>query len=362
MTERHLDRRGFLMAAGVVAATVSGLVRPASAHAAIVLDTGTQDWRRLLADGYLTEDVPIGVRPLQDGLELWKARSSGYMIVETSRRTLLEASATGPSPYLNTPGELSYLGPGAYVASDASRSIDLRTGETMPVRELRALGRDAVGQIRDTLVVSSWDAARLASPSAPQRPSTGVAPLKAADDLPRLKSGDAKSRVPNYSYITGSHVYRNDDGICGWVAGSIVTRYWHARSSARKLLPTRYRDGTNMTSKPNFASYLQGDGGDATWAPNVEERLVWNAKEQKVGYVSSWALGNIGMWSEIDNGYPSLVFGNLPTGSKKKGAHAVVAYGRTNSGYPITHYGWEGYTDVILNSGSIGSNARFRLK
>lgn len=65
--------------------------------------------------------------------------------------------------------------------------------------------------------------------------------------------------------------------------------------------------------------------------------------------------------AELDAGYPPILFGNLPTGDKKKGAHAVVAYGETNSGYPITHYGWSGYTNIILSGASIGSNARFRL-
>lgn len=176
-----------------------------------------------------------------------------------------------------------------------------------------------------------------------------------------MRSGDIASRVPSYGYITGSHVYANRTGICGWVAGSIVTRYWHARSSARRLLPAGYRSGTNMTATPNFATYLRGAGADATWAPNIEERMVWNAKKQKVGHVSSWALGMIGVWSELDNGYPAIIFGNLPTGPKKKGPHAVVAYGQTKGGFAITHYGWKGYTNVILNGGLIGSNSRFRL-
>jgi len=55
------------------------------------------------------------------------------------------------------------------------------------------------------------------------------------------------------------------------------------------------------------------------------------------------------------------MFGNLPVGANKKGGHAVVGYGETYSGYLITHYGWSGYTDIVLNGGIIGSNARFRL-
>lgn len=278
------------------------------------------------------------------------------MVVETTRQTLVEASATATSPYWNTGGHLTYLGPGQYFASDASTGIDLATGHSMPWRELRAIAKDAAEVVRDSITPSPLDTAVVAESA-----NVIATASKGADAFPRVKRGDVKSRVKNYNYITGSHVYKNSEGTCGWIAGSIVTRYWHARSSARKLLPAEFRDGTNMRKSPNFATYLQGKGGDATWAPNVEERLVWNAKKQKVGFVSSWALGNIGMWSEIRNDYPSLVFGTFPTGPKKKGAHAVVAYGETKGGYPITHYGWAGYTDVILNAGAVGSNARFRL-
>jgi hypothetical protein len=358
MNTKPIGRREFLIGAGVIVASGASLIQGPPATAAIVVDEGSSDWRRLLADEYIGVGA-LSVRPLQEGIELWEAAGGGYMVVEAARQTLLEAAPGSPSPFAGVTGNLAYGGPGKYYTHDARRAVDLMTGQSETSAELLAATRDVIDVTRERLVVSSMDAAAI---------SRGAVSLdagalgKAADDLPRVKSGDVKSRVPSYGYITGSHIYPNDAGICGWVAGSIVTRYWHARSSARKLLPASYRSGTNMTISPNFATYLQGKGGDATWAPNIEERLAWNAKKQGVGYVSSWALGAIGMWPEIRAGYPSIVFGNLPTGNKGKGAHAVVAYGETNSGYPITHYGWAGYTNVILNGATVGSNARFRLK
>ncbi|WP_415083057.1 hypothetical protein [Micropruina sp.] len=223
------------------------------------------------------------------------------------------------------------------------------------------MARDAAGVAHDTLQVSTLDRARVQGLT--RRSLRGASPTGVKyGELSHVVSSDIKSRVTSYSYVTGSRIYPNSTGICGWVAGSIVTRYWHARSSARVLLPSKYRSGTNMTASPNFATYLQGDKGNGTWAPDIEGRLAWNAKKQGAGYVSSWALSNIGMFSEVRNNYPVIVFGNLPTGNKKKGAHAVVAYGETKGGYLITHYGWSGYTDIVLNGGVIGSNARFRLK
>ena len=117
-----------------------------------------------------------------------------------------------------------------------------------------------------------------------------------------------------------------------------------------------------MTSSPNFASYLQGSGGNGTWAPNLRDRLVWNAKKQGVNHVSSWGVGMLGVFDEVRSSWPVLVFGVFPISSKRKGGHAVVAYGETKGGALITHYGWAGYSDIILNGGLVGSNTRFRLK
>ncbi|WP_141677889.1 hypothetical protein [Microbacterium oleivorans] len=315
-----------------------------------------------MAGEYLPSGA-LNVRPLQDDLELWEVEGGGYMVVDAGRQTLLEASPTALSPFDGVPGNLLYGGLGQYFTFDSIRAVDLRTGISESSRELLAATKDQIAATRDRLVVSAMDVEAVRRKTDPRWKNPAASLNSTSSDLEHVKSGDIRQRVPNYGYVTGSRIYENATGICGWVAGSIVTRYWHARSSSRKLLPTKYRSGTNMTSTPNFATYLQGKGGDATWAPNIEERLAWNAKQQKVGYVSSWALGAIGLFPEIDGGYPVIVFGDLPLGKKKKkGAHAVVAYGETNSGYPIAHYGWDGYTNIILNGATVGSTARFRLK
>ena len=265
----------------------------------------------------------------------------------------MEASTTAFSPYHAAYGELFYFGPGNYFRADASDGVNLLTGEVDSAVELRATARDAAERIQGSLGLQVLSERDVLADSL-------IGPTKSGDLVP-VKGSDVKSRVPSYGYITGSYVYPNEDGICGWVAGSILTRYWHARSSAKKLLPASYRNGTNMIAEPNFATYLQGSGGDSTWAPNVRSRLAWNANKQGVSYASSWALGQIGAMSQVRDGYPVLLFGSYPVGKKKKGGHAVVAYGETKSGHYITHYGWSGYTNIVLSEGTHGSNARFRL-
>ncbi|MFD2840656.1 cysteine peptidase [Populibacterium corticicola] len=340
-----IARRDFLIALGVLAG--AGAMTVASGGRAEALTRIDENWRQALADQYFSDNPQINVRPLQDGIEVWEGDAGGYMIVESSRRELLEGSPTAVSPYRRVLGDAAYLGPGEYYALGADSAVGLLNGGLMNTRELRAIARDASDQFHETLVVSA----------VPER----VSLMKKGDGLPLVKAGDVKSRVANYTYITGSTLYPNTEGTCGWVAGSLITRYWHAKSTARLLLPTKYRSGTNMTTSPNFATYLQNGRKNDSWARNVKDQLIWNAKKQGVKHTSAWALGNIGMWNELNAGYPFILFGNIPTDGKKKGAHAVVAYGQTKGGQLITHYGWSGFTNVVLNGGLVGSNTKFRL-
>src|SRR5690606_39229052 len=142
-------------------------------------------------------------------------------------------------------GDFTYLGPGQYYRTRGSVSTQVLTGETSTASELRAMAPDAAQWLRETM-----DRETIAFPTV-EGGEADTPRATAAADLPRAKAGDIKSRVPDHTLITACRVYPNNSGICGWVAGSIVTRYWHARSSGRKLLPTNYRDGTNMTKSPN---------------------------------------------------------------------------------------------------------------
>lgn len=350
----ELGRRAFLTSVGVAAGAV--LTIGTSPLARGVQIGAKPDWRRVLADNYLPIGASFSIRPLQDGLEVWEGLSSGYLVVDAALQQLLEGSATSASPYRAATGELSYLGPGAYFATLGQTSKNMFTGRTSRASEIRAIGRDA----RDIMLETAVEAREVVP--AVQTAATASA-NKSGDGLTPVPAGEVKSRVPSYGYITGCYVYPNNEGTCGWVAGSIVTRYWHARSTARKLLPTKYRTSiNNLTSSPNFATYLQGSSGNSSWARDVKDRLIWNANNEGVSHSAAWALGKIGVFNSVRDGEPVIVFGNIPVGDNKKGGHAVVAYGETTGGYLITHYGWSGYNNIVLNSGLAGSNTKFRLK
>lgn len=345
----QMTRRQMLIGAG--AATGGGLLlaavaSPAARAAAAVPSPVAGDWRRALADGFFANSSPMTVRGLQEGLEVWESTAFGYMVVDADQQLMLEGSPTARSPYQGVDGDLQYMGPGLYISSRGDEARSILSDERASAREQRALAREARAVIRES------------ADRPTQAIDTDQSLLRA---LTTPTSSEIKSRVTSYGYITGSYVYKNTTGTCGWVAGSILTRYWHARSTSRLLLPSAYRSGTNMTSSPNFATYLQGSMDDSTWAPNVKDRLLWNLGRQCLAGSSSWAIGKIGAFEDVRNNRPVVMFGNIPKTTGGLAMHAVLAYGETNSGYLIAHYGYSGYTSIVVNGGLFGSNTKFRL-
>lgn len=58
----------------------------------------------------------------------------------------------------------------------------------------------------------------------------------------------------------------------------------------------------------------------------------------------------------INAGRPVGLWGYLPRLSSGSANHAVLAYGKTTQGHNIVHYGYSGKTNIVLNSGIVGSN------
>ena len=52
----------------------------------------------------------------------------------------------------------------------------------------------------------------------------------------------------------------------------------------------------------------------------------------------------------INDGYPALYMGNMPDFEGGTGAHGVVVYGTYDTGSVLCHYGWPGYSQVIMSS------------
>lgn len=156
------------------------------------------------------------------------------MLLDVKTKAIVEYSETSASPLASFPRvDAHYLGLGGYVVErPGGKELNALTGRSLSLREVRAASRDESDSI--TELCSKHD------PLAVEASETSIfeAPVADAARAPYpVPSAEIKYRVPYYSLITGCNVLANNTGRCGWIVGSMIMRYWHARR-ARDLIPT----------------------------------------------------------------------------------------------------------------------------
>ena len=174
-----------------------------------------------------------------------------------------------------------------------------------------------------------------------------------------MSGSGVENLVPQAPLITGCQLYPNTSRTCGWIAASILIRYWHARSGV-DLIPARFAQGSDLRRSPDFSEHLRASARNASWARPVSAAITANARAQRVPHVSRWLPGSLGLQVALDAGRPVILFGYLPL-QNRRGNHAIVVYGRAASGRLIAHYGWKGYERVELPWLIPGSVSHFQV-
>ena len=245
-----------------------------------------------------------------------------------------------PSPFLGIDGEAAYLGPGLLYSYFRGRMTHVFAGDSLDSSHIDGLFDSfsarltSVGKQRGTMKAGGFGNGLL---------------------------------INSYTYIYNCNLLPNRSGICGWVAGAIVLRYWHARFPSKKVIPLNYLSGNNLkpttSESNNLASYLRNGRNASSWAVNLRDANIDFAKRQNLGATSTYYLFSPGVHEELRSNRPVVLFGSLPDPSAGgKVNHAVVCYGYTSNGDNIVHYGWKGYPRVVLKSGFVVSNTQLTIK
>ncbi|TRY17416.1 hypothetical protein FOJ82_12840 [Tessaracoccus rhinocerotis] len=289
-------------------------------------------------------------------LELWELSRSGYVLVDAASQAMIEYSDDATSPLRGFEGQdATYLGPGEYVvAMPNGQAMNALNGAPREELSVNRIGEvtDQIGALAATAdVYSLQNRSRVGITAVPPPVGTNV-----------------QFRIPSYGYITGCTVLHNTaaEGRCGWVAATIVMRYWHARSG-KVLIPAAHRTGTNIkaVSGADFADLIRNGRSMASWGLPVADGIGYHAlTRQKVASQAwyNWASTNVN--SALNAGRPVILFGSLPDAyvNGKSIPHAVVAYGKSKDGHNIVHYTYAGKQAVVLNSGVVASNTHFMLR
>lgn len=322
--------------------------------------------------GYRYDCADVSIKDLTDTkgncYYLFEIGSEAYYIYDPVSEKFLEGSPCAPSPYLGLNDTLVYVGPMNYFCYNQATSLYSHT----VLGDINVLNQTKMASLQDsfdtmlTNVREVEDAQLHRNADAELR---GIYDNMIKDDDP--DSGYVDYYITSYKNIVNATYPPNSTNIsCGYVAATLVLYYWHKRLGG--IIPSSYLSSTGKLSATgttvddNLRLKLEslGNGGES-WALEIRDVLLKYCKKQGIGATATYYLGAIGYRDELQNNRPAILFGlfpNVQNGGTTK--HAVTAYGfhvpydGQNSG-TIVHYGWSGYSMVILDSGLIGSVTLF---
>ena len=273
--------------------------------------------------------------------------SNGYYIYDGNSDKYLEMSDSAPSPYKSYSTDLHYFGPLCYYVKSGEQYVHTITKESITETDKEFANQkftSALSTVRSTASISS---------------NSGIMASK------------GNSYILNYEYIKNAKYPANANGTCGYTAACLVLYYWHKVRGG--IIPSTYLDGNGqlLTSGYTLQDKLLSYGNsNSSWGKTIRDVLIAYCNERGIAATSYYYIGKIGVANSLSNNRPAILFGWLTSNpspasvstdsTKGKVFHAVTAYG-TNGSYFICHYGWSGYSHVLLDGGLIGSCTLFQL-
>lgn len=267
------------------------------------------------------------------------------MIIHNGTGDLAEYSMDSPSPYQNYTSNLYYGGMAQFYHKENDSFFHTITGKAVKEEELLVNDCKKMNESFQYKNLQSY--------------------------LKLLNTKTSYTYIPSYSwlyyansntrlgYMEVMNSAGQSEGCCGYIAGGLLMFYFEKTRTGNWVNSTYisngYLNGPGLTQKLLDTSYELGYTTPGIWAYDLAQILTEYLSNQGVGANISWMIGGASnIYTAIDNGIPAAVFGSLtnPSGGNNV-SHAVVAYGYNSSGEIIVNYGWAGYSNVTLGSGTI---------
>ncbi|ENY68890.1 Hypothetical protein MAU_2600 [Metamycoplasma auris 15026] len=182
-----------------------------------------------------------------------------------------------------------------------------------------------------------------------------------------------------YAYPPEDFNYTKDDrGLCHYIAIALLLEYGQlflsqetfSQNQLEKYMtkPTTsnpLNDKYGYPTGPKFNKKLTFDlwfnhGKEAfftssSYLVSVMNSFQYEDKHKYPLYVQRRSAGWIKPWKWINDDKPCIVFGHIPVAENELGWHAIVVYGYFDNGNKcLAHFGWEGYSQVIMSSSLSG--------
>ena len=287
----------------------------------------------------------------------------GYLIYNVSNGDIVECAPTSYSPYLKTETKnLYYLPMVGYFSKVSGKYSDLMEKREVKEIELssykseskryhnKSLTKIDENNVQRTLIGSNKSVRRT-------RKGTDVLAYPPTQmiyaDVEVPHSWYFKKNMFNFAYLD------TDEGCCGYVATALLLSYLEIFISTGYFSPAQstqyirtYNGSQFYVGVPevtnNFLYELGNPGGTTQYQIKqiINNFMSGKSKNYQIKETTG-VFTNIE--KPINDGFPAIYLGNMPDFNDGSGDHCVVVYGLYDNTDVLCHFGWNGYTQVVMS-------------
>lgn len=288
----------------------------------------------------------------------------GYLIYNVSNGDIVECAPTSVSPYKNTNvNELYFLPMVGYFAKSAGQYTNIMEKEIIDNEKLlkyKNESRRYHESALKTLDEANIERTRVGTEKQVRRSRKNVT-VTNHDYFTTTVTADVEVPYSWYFKKNYNHFAAQSTGCCGYIGIGMLLSYceiflckgyfsnYQSSSFVTQYFGSELGEGVPRVND-YFLYELTENPGGATRSELVnaiydflEDKTVYYTVEETVGLFTD-------ITKPINDGYPAVYLGTMPDFEGGVGSHAVIVYGTYSNGSVLCHYGWPGYSQVIMSS------------
>ena len=286
----------------------------------------------------------------------------GYLIYNVSNGDVVECAPLSQSPYLKTKSQnLLYLPMVGYFSNISGKYTNLMDNKEVNEKQFESYKKEARRYHNKALSKINEDNVNRTKKGSDKevvrrRKNTVIS----YDPYTMIY---ANTEVPSSWYFKKCEVEyaAAGDGSCGYIAAGLLLSYmeifrstgYFSSYQAQRYI-TEYNGSIFYTGVPrvddDFLYELDSNLGGATLY-ELECAINSFMSGKNKSYTikkSSGIFTNVK--KPVKDGFPTIYAGNIEDFYGGSGSHGVVVYGIYDNGNVLCHYGWAGYTQVVMST------------
>lgn len=287
----------------------------------------------------------------------------GYLIYNVSNGDIVECAPTSYSPYLQTKTKnLYYLPMVGYFSKVSGKYSNLMENKEVSEEKIssyksesRKYHNKALSQIDEKNVQRTLEGSKKEIRRSRKNADVIAYPptqmIYADVEVPY--SWYFKKNTFNFAYLD------TDPGCCGYVATALILSYMEIFISTGYFSPaqssqyiTNYHGSQFYVGVPEVADsflYELGTPGGATQFQIKQMINNFMSGKNKSYQIKETTGVFTNIEKPINDGFPAIYGGTMPDFNDGTGQHGVVVYGLYNNTDVLCHFGWNGYTQVVMS-------------